>query len=327
MPDRTALPQTLLGYILQVSRRHQLALWGLSVVVFLLSAAPLEIQRRIVNDAIRTGSIDAVALLALAYFGLALAEGAVKLCLNVYRAWVSERAVLDLRHAVSALALTAVPGTDRADAEGKEISMMLSEVEPIGGFVGISISEPLLQMGILGSVFGYLMYLEPLMAVLCVMALAPQMLFVPMMQRAINRRAAERIETLRRVGGDIVGPQAGGMAAIDQQARLQHVFTLNMGIFKVKFAMNFLMNLMHHLSVATALGVGAYFVLKGRIDVGTVVAFVSGLGKLTDPWGDLVNWFREMTTIRMRYQLLTDAIQWITRHSTTAGPSGPPTAT
>ena len=98
MPDRTALPQTLLGYILQVSRRHQLALWGLSVVVFLLSAAPLEIQRRIVNDAIRTGSIDAVALLALAYFGLALAEGAVKLCLNVYRAWVSERAVLDLRH-------------------------------------------------------------------------------------------------------------------------------------------------------------------------------------------------------------------------------------
>ena len=226
MPDRTALPQTLLGYILQVSRRHQLALWGLSVVVFLLSAAPLEIQRRIVNDAIRTGSIDAVALLALAYFGLALAEGAVKLCLNVYRAWVSERAVLDLRHAVSALALTAVPGTDRADAEGKEISMMLSEVEPIGGFVGISISEPLLQMGILGSVFGYLMYLEPLMAVLCVMALAPQMLFVPMMQRAINRRAAERIETLRRVGGDIVGPQAGGMAATDQQARLQHTAAL-----------------------------------------------------------------------------------------------------
>ena len=36
--------------------------------------------------------------------------------------------------------------------------------------------------------------------------LLPQALFVPPMQQAINRRAADRIKTLRRVSGDIAPP-------------------------------------------------------------------------------------------------------------------------
>ncbi len=67
--------------------------------------------------------------------------------------------------------------------------------------------------------------------------------------------------------------------------------------------------------------------LQGRIEVGTVVAFVSGLGKRTDPWGDMVNWFREMTAIRMRYRLLTGAMDWIGRSSSALEAAGPGTAT
>ena len=322
MNDPTpALPPTILGYVRRVSGRHQFALLWLTVTVFLLSAVPLEIQRRVINEAIRNGSVNPILWLALAYFGVALLEGCIKLLLNVYRAWVSEIAVLDLRRRVSAsIAQVQQPGT--ADAQGTEISMILSEVEPIGGFVGISISEPLLQAGILVSVFGYLLFLQPLMALLCAAAISPQMVFVPMMQRAINRRAAERIETLRTVGGNVVGAQASGQQAVAaQDGRISHVFELDMGMFKIKFAMNFLMNLMHHLGVATALGVGGYYVVQGRIEVGTVVAFISGLGKVIDPWGDLVNWFREMTAVKMRYRLLTDAVDWINRGG--AGPVRP----
>ena len=42
--------------------------------------------------------------------------------------------------------------------------MTLSEAEPIGAFVGSSVSEPLLQGGILISVFAYMVYLQPMMA-------------------------------------------------------------------------------------------------------------------------------------------------------------------
>lgn len=306
-PAPSALPPGIIGYILRVSGRHQLGLLLLSVAVFLLSAVPLEIQRRIVNDTLRKGAIDTILWLAVAYLGVAMLEGALKLVLNIYRSWVSETAVLDLRHTITRL--TADMGNEPAPAvtEGTEISMVLSEAEPIGGFVGISVSEPLLQVGVLTSVFGYLVYLQPTMAILCGAAIATQMLFVPLMQAAINRRAAERIQTLRSVG-DSIAHVAEEPPRVDasQPARLRHVFALNMGIFKIKYSMNFLMNLTHHVSVAMALGVGAYLAVKGRIEIGTVVAFVSGLGKVIDPWGDLVNWYREMTAVRMRYRLVAE---------------------
>jgi len=82
---------------------------------------------------------------------------------------------------------------------------------------------------------------------------------------------------------------------------------LNMGVYKLKFSMNLLMNLMYHLSVAVALSVGAWLALQGRIEVGTVVAIVGGLGKLNDPWGDLVNWAREFSVVGVKYRLFAGA--------------------
>jgi len=304
-----AMPRTFFGYVWEVSSRHQSGLCLLSVAVFLLSAVPLELQRRIVNDAIGKGAIDMIVWLAIAYAAVALAEGAVKLWLNIYRSWVSERAVLDLRRGIGALTGNALAAENRADSEGVEISMILTESEPIGGFVGMSISEPLLQGGILVSVFGYLVWLEPWMALVSMAVFSPQLVFVPLMQRAMNRRASERIHTLRAVSGGIVGATGGDTAlAAAQDGHIDHVFTLNMGIYKLKFTMNFLMNLMHHLGVASVLGVGGWFAAHGRIEVGTVVAFVSGLAKVNDPWGDVVNWYREMTAVNMRYRLVADAM-------------------
>jgi len=306
------LPKTVFGYIWRTSASHQVALCLLSVAVFLLSTAPLELQRRIVNDAIARGATGTIVALALAYAGVALLEGAIKLAMNVYRSWVSERAVLRLRRRIGALTGHALAAEDRAQAEGVEISMILSEAEPIGGFAGISFSEPVLQGGVLIAVFGYLAYLEPWLALLALAVFSPQLVFVPLMQAAINRRVASRIETLREVSGSIVGASNGdAAAAIAQNGHLGRVFALNMGVFKLKFSMNFLMNLMHHLGVATALGVGGWLAVQGRVEVGTVVAFVSGLGKVNDPWGDVVNWFREMTVVGMRYRLVAEGVRWL----------------
>ena len=87
------------------------------------------------------------------------------------------------------------------------------------------------------------------------------------------------------------------------------VFALNMGIYKLKYTMNLLMNVMHHSAVAVALGVGGWLALEGRIEVGTVVAIVGGIAKLNDPWGDLVNWARELSVVEVKYRLFVDALR------------------
>lgn len=319
------LPKTLMGYVLRTSGRHQIGLAALAAGVFGLTSVPLEIQRRIVNDAIKNGATQTIVWLAIAYAGVALLEQAFKLGLNVYRGWVSEDAVRTLRRTLRESGLHEPAhrdvqregrreGNKDDDSEtGTHAAMVVSEAEPIGGFVGMAISEPLLQIGILVSVIGYMTFLEPWALALSAGFLLPQMLFVPLLQRAINRRAAERVQTLRHVGGDIVA------TGVPEEQGIQRVFELNMGIYKIKFSMNLAMNFMYHAAVAIALGVGGLLVVRNQLEVGTVVAVVSGLGKLNDPWGDLVNWGREFSVDAVKYRLFADVLE---QHGKSGGPSG-----
>jgi ABC-type multidrug transport system fused ATPase/permease subunit len=68
------------------------------------------------------------------------------------------------------------------------------------------------------------------------------------------------------------------------------------------------MNLCHRLGIAVILGAGGWFVVIGKTEVGTVVAFISGLATVKDPWDDLMTWFQTMMVTRARYHLLTAAL-------------------
>lgn len=316
------MPATLWAYIREASGRDQVFLSILTVLVFLLTLAPLELQRRVVNDAIGPRDLRAILLLCLAYVVVVLVQGGLKLWLNIYRARVSEQAVRQLRllaHKLSGEAAR-LPSDDVAvdgAREGVKISVVLAEVDPVGSFIGLSVSEPLLHGGILLSVFGYMVFLQPLMALACLGVFLPQLVFVPLMQRTINRRTKSRIKILREVSVDIVN-KAGNSAEVPEPAaaepddtyerRTERIYHLDMHIFRLKFTMNFLMNAMQHLAVAAILFVGGWLVVEGRTEVGTVVAFISGLDRVNDPWGDLVNYFREMTSAGVKYRLVATAL-------------------
>lgn len=317
-PDaQGVMPATILGYVLRSSGHHQAALAVLSVLVFLLSAAPLELQRRVINVLVDRGAFQTVLWLAAAYVGVVLSEQSLKLALNVYRGWVAEDSVRRLRRLVADHADRATRDVSGEDA-GIEISMVLEEAEPIGGFTGVSLSEPLLQGGVLASVIVYMLYLDWRMALLGLAFFLPQVLFVPLLQRAINRRAQSRILVKRGISGGLVS-RISGRAATDGRIRwgwtqdpIERVFTLNMGIYRIKFTMNLLMNMMHHLAVASALCFGGWQALQGKIEVGTVVAVLAGLGKLNDPWGDIVNWARELAVVAVKYRLFAGVLRDLT---------------
>ena len=84
------LPSTIFRYVLAVSWPHQVALVVLTVVTFLLEVAPLEIQRRVVNNLVKDRPFLLAVTLCAAYAGAVLIQGATKLGLNVYRGWVAK---------------------------------------------------------------------------------------------------------------------------------------------------------------------------------------------------------------------------------------------
>jgi ABC-type multidrug transport system fused ATPase/permease subunit len=336
-PERDTLPQNLFRYILTTSWRHQIPLLALTVAVFLMEVLPLELQRRIVNDAVKDRRYQQIVVLCAAYAGVVVMQGAMKLGMNIYRGWLGERSKRDLRRDVSA-AVGGVPaevppaglpgaglqgaGLQGADLQGTAASMIIAEVEPVGGFVGTSVSEPLLQAGVLVTVLAYIFHVDPWMAAAAVALFVPQLVFVPLMQRAMNRRTGARVSMLRRIGGGIIAPHEHDDAsdAVDG-ARIDRVFQLNMGILKIKFAMNFLMNVCSHLQIVAALLLGGWLVLTDQLEIGGVVAFISGMGRLTDPWGDLVNYYREASLTLVKYRLIAVAVNGLTTAAPIAAPA------
>jgi ABC-type bacteriocin/lantibiotic exporter with double-glycine peptidase domain len=68
------------------------------------------------------------------------------------------------------------------------------------------------------------------------------------------------------------------------------------------------MNICNHLQIIAVLLVAGWWVYTSRLAIGGVVAFISGIGRLNDPWGDLVNYFRDVNIAPIKYGLLADAV-------------------
>ncbi len=289
------LSRNYYALVWRVSGGDQVWLCVLSGSIAVLNTVPIEIQRRVIDRSLKEGNFRSIGLFVLVYTGAVLLQGCLKLLFNIYRSWISEHATRSLRSFINRRQGENPAAAAMAASEGTEISMIIAESEPVGAFMGESISEPLLQAGIMISAAVYLVVLQPVMSIVLAVVFVPQFVFVPLMQRAITVLAESRIEMLRSASGALVDEDNGEDRRNDQDARFVCVFALNMGVFKFKFSMNFMTNLCHQLGVA---------VVTGKTQVGTVVAFIAVLATVKDPWDDLTTWFQTMMVTRARYTLL-----------------------
>lgn len=310
--QKDALPETLYRYIWRTSRRRQTRLVLLTVAVFPLAMVPLELQRRIVNDAIEVGDFRLLIWLGAAYFTVLLLHGGLKLALRICRGLVSEGTIRRLRRRTlrAAELESRDNGVSGAEHSGSAVSMLVAELEPVGAFVGESVSEPLLHAGTLASVFGYMLWVEPLMALAGMAFCLPQLYFVPRFQERINRRAKRRIEILRQLSQQITGDEDADRQDQERTAmeRINAVYGLRMRVYVLKYTLKFLNNFLHHLGPLSAFLLGGWFVLEGHTDLGTVVAFASGFERVSDPWRELITFYRTASDARVKYRLVVDAI-------------------
>jgi ABC-type multidrug transport system fused ATPase/permease subunit len=213
------LPDGLLRYVWQEGRWQQVRLCLLAGAVFPLTMVPLELQRRFVDDAIGAQNLRLLALLGGVY--LVLLQGALKFLLRFYRGVVSERAIRRLRQRLQAA--QAGQGAGGGEGRGETVSIVTAEVERVGGFLGEALSEPVLQLGIFASILGYMLVVEPMIALTSLLFFVPQLVFVPLLQRLVNRRAKRKVELLREVGQLIVAPPADAHDA-GYHTRLQLIY-------------------------------------------------------------------------------------------------------
>lgn len=308
------MPPTLYAYIWQNSRHKQIVLCILTVVVSFLTTIPLELQRRIVDDALPDRRLPLLLLLSAVYLGVLLLQGGLKYSLNVYRGRLVEEITRDLRLTIFDATRPHTAGDDahhglkQAEA-GAIVSMVASETEDLAGFVGDSFSFPLLQGGTAAFVIGYLLWVQPTIAVFGILLYLPQLVVVPVGQGAINRWTARHVLLVRQIG-DLIAlpfPAAGGGAGAYRRLVEDNLLARVM-IYRIKFFLTFFGNFLDAIGPLIVLAVGGWLVMRGGIEVGTLVVFISGFQKLADPWDQLTSFYRMVSNARVKYRLIADTL-------------------
>ncbi len=280
----------------------------LTLVVFPLSMVPLELQRRIVNAAVSLEDFDIVSGLGAAYLGFIVVNGGLKWVRGVYLGRVAEGVIRRLRFRV----VRTLDGNDESE-EGAKVSMVVAEVEKIGGFVAQAVADPLLQAGVFLSVFGYMLVVEPLVALVAFAFFIPSLVLTPVLQNVINRLSAERIQQVRTLSRDMTHDDFDGL---DEEALTAHydpmiekVHALRVRIVVIKHALKIANNALGHLGPLSVLVLGGWLVIQGRTEVGTIVAFVSGYERLMGPARDLLNLYRQYSQMRVQYRLVAETVR------------------
>jgi ABC-type multidrug transport system fused ATPase/permease subunit len=311
------MPRLLYRYIVQTTARQQLWLCLLTGVVVLLSWAPLELQRRIVDDALHQRDLKLLALLGGIYLAILRSQGGLKYLLNVSRGRLVERVTRRLRQTVyQAIGVAPATRTDAAEEQrlesGAVVSIVAAETEDVAGFVGDSLSLPLLQGGTLLAVAGYLALLNPLIAGIAVAVYLPQLILVPPLQRRINRYAALHARQVRSIGNEVVRRMDGGergQSRAEQFHRLvKRAYDSRLRIFALKYFLTFLGNFLDALGPLSIFMVGGWFVIERGTDIATLVVFISGFQKIAGPWDELITFYRTATTAQTRYALVREAV-------------------
>lgn len=304
-------PVGLYGYVWRTSKRQQLWICLLAVVVALLAMAPLELQRRVINQAIEGQSLRLLAWLGGLYLAVILLQAGLKYALRVYTGRVAEDVIRGCRAHLYATAVAPERRTDEGAVEGKAVSIIGSEIEQVGGFVGEAWSEPLVRGGMVASLLGYMLFVEPLLAAISLAVFAPQLLIVPRIQAVVNRLAGRRIALMRSVGDQVVEAHEGGCAERDAEAferDLKRVRDNRVRIYLFKHLNKGLVNLLNHLGPLSVMMVGGYMVITGGTTLGVVVAFMSGFDRLADPARQLLAYYQLAAQTRVKYQMIA---KWI----------------
>ena len=294
-----------------------------------------ELPKRIVNEAITAktttypltvfgfefSQIDYLFTLCGLFLALVFINQSFKYIINVYRGLTGERMLRRLRFELYWRVLRFPQPTFRKMSQGEIIQMINAEVEPLGGFIGDSFSLPAFQGGTLLVTLGFMVAQDIWLAAAAVMFYPVQFYVIPKLQRRVNNLAKQRVRLVRalsdRIGETVAGVQevhvhnTARYELAEFSRRLSEVFHTRYQIFLWKFVIKFINNAVNQLGPFFFYSIGGYFVIEGRLEIGTLVAVLAANKDLAAPWKELLNYYQRREDARIKYEQVVEQFQQI----------------
>ncbi|WP_253283626.1 ABC transporter transmembrane domain-containing protein [Ruegeria atlantica] len=304
---------SLLRYVWRMSEWHQVFVCLVAVVAALLSLVPIELQRRIINEAVESRDLSLLAQLGYAYVAVVLAHQLVKFGLWIYQSWLTESTSLYTRRHLLGVYEERQDQTD----SGRTVSIIGSEVEKLSGFVGGALSGACANTVMLLGVVIYMFVVEPKIAVFALAFLVPQIVLTPWVQKYLNELLEKRVVLLRDLGEGI--SQEFGKDKSQAMVLLPDIYSNRIRFYVIKFGLKSVLNLLNAIGPMTVMLFGGYLVIQGETQVGVIVAFISGFERISSPLRELIGFYRVAALANVQHKMIANWLSNLASQTKTTG--------
>jgi len=313
--DKNNIPITrrpLSSWYLEGGRGLQFGIVAASLSAAVVRVLPIEFQRLIVNEAIQKKQIDSLYLYCAGFFVSALAGLLLKYGIQFMQNILGERILMKMRNDFFNHALTLPWKFYLNNRPGEIVTPLVNYLGPVGDYLGAAWALPLTNLLTLLAMTGYLASINPLLALLSMLVYPLALVLLPKIQKLANQSNRDRLRLGQILSGKIAETFSGieDIQAHSGYAMEDKLFStmtyqlrnarIRWRLFKLgsKITNNFFISLSPFFFL---LGGGIY-AIKGQLNMGELLAFLSAQALMFSPWTELMNHIQVQQDASVQYR-------------------------
>lgn len=310
--NKRVTEQSLFYWAFSGNFKLQLILLLVIILIVFARVIPLEMQKRIINDAIALRNVEELLLYCGIYIGAVTAASALKLAINSLQATIAERAITTMRKSLYGHILTLPLGFFRTTQPGMVVASLMTELSSAGTFAGMAFAVPVTNILTLLTFAGYLLWLNTPLAAATLVIYPVVVFIIPFLQKRANKANKKRVDVSRKLSSQIAESISGihevqVHGAYDQEGSkfdklAEKLKTIRIRWSLLKFGIKTANNYFVGLGPFIIFIYGGYLVMQGELALGSMVAFLSAQEKLYDPWKELIDFYQTYQDASVRYK-------------------------
>ena len=283
-----------------------------SLLVAGVRVLPIEFQKLIINKAIPNRDPDLLYLYCAGFLISVLLGLGLKYTILFLQNMMGERILMKMRNDFFSHALTLSGNFFLKNRPGSMATPLINYLGPVGDYLGSSWAVPLTNILTLMAMGIYLALINPLLALISLCIYPVSLMLLPRIQELSNRANRRRMELGQELSGKIVETFSGieDIQAHAGYATENKIFSdlteqlrkarIQWRILKLggKITINFFVNL----SPFFFFLVGGIFSIKGHLNMGELVAFLSAQALMFSPWTELMNHVQVQQDASVQYK-------------------------
>jgi len=310
--DTPIIDRSLFSWIFSGNIKLQILLVFIIIVTVFARVVPLEMQKRIINEAIYLKKLDLLFTYCGIYLAAVIAAGGLKFLITYIETLIGQRALAEMRKALFHHILTLPINFFRKTQPGMVVNAVVAELATSGTFVGMAIAAPVTNILTLLAFAGYLLWLNWLLALVSLSIYPMVSILLPLLQKRANAANKRRVDATRTISSKIAESITGihevhgnGAYEIENSKfdkMVEKLYSIRLVWTLYRQAVKVLNNFFNNLSPFLIFILGGYLAMKGRLELGALVAFLSAQEKLFNPWKELIEFYQVYQDATVTYK-------------------------